>query len=165
MTKRTIEKLLPIAALLTGFIALPAGAASSAASSASDSVATSVGSLSGSLIQSSTSSSKDRQVADGDYRIIEIAAEEGRPDSVRLTLLTNDARAEQQASSSDEAASFQLIVPLEVLHKTGLTEGAMITARQRPYGLEFAEGQPRRAFYLALHDEWYRELQSTPVSL
>ncbi|MEO8279946.1 MAG: hypothetical protein ABI564_09660 [Ideonella sp.] len=160
-----IKNLLPIAALLAGF-SMPAGAASSAASSASDSVTASVGSLSGSLVQSSNSSSKGgQQVADGDYRIIEIARDADRPDSVRLKLVATAMPANQLPAGNGEPASFELIVPQQVVFKTGLIEGATINARQRPYGLEFAEGQPRRAFFLALRDEWYRELKSTPVSL
>ncbi len=165
MNAQTSRKQLPIVALLTALLALPAGAASSAASSASDSVAASVGSFSGSLIQSSNSSSKGRQVADGDYRIIEIAAEPGRTDSARLTLVAQGVLKEQRALGDDESASFQLIVPRHVLTNAGLAQGATISARQRPYGLEFAEGQPRRSFFLVMHDEWYRELQSTPLSL
>ena len=157
---------LALPALLIG-CALPAGAGSSAASSASDSIAASVGSISGSLVQSSNSSSRDKQVADGDYRIIEVASEDGRPGLVRLTLAA--AVLAPPAVSGGEGANagdlFSLFLPEQLLATTPLAEGATISARQRPYGLEFAAGQPRRAFFLALHDEWYRELQSTPLAL
>lgn len=162
--KPTLKSLLPTGVLLA-CVALPAGAASSAASSASDSVATSVGSLSGSLVQSSNSSSKGQQVADGDYRIIEIARDESRPGMVRLKLVASDAAQPQSPAGTDEPAAFELIISQQVVVKAGLTQGATISAKQRPYGLEFAEGQPRRAFFLALRDEWYRDLQSTPVAL
>lgn len=149
--------LIPLAIALGGST-LPAVAGSSAASSASDSVATSVGSLSGSVQQSSNSSSdRDRKVSDGDYRIIELALDPARPGLVRLTLA---------AVAADPAApALFLFVPQPVLVRSGLLEGALVTATQRPYGIEFAEGQPRRAFFLALHDEWLRELQSTAVVL
>lgn len=162
MTHSTL-KLIPLSVLLGGF-ALPAGAASSAASSASDSVAASVGSLSGSVQQSSNSSSKDRQVTDGDYKIIEVALEDGRPGMVRLTLAAL-ATATPAAAGAAPTENFYLYLPHQVLIESGLAEGATIGARQRPYGLEFDQGQPRRAFFLALNDAWYRELQTTAVAL
>ena len=158
-------KLIPVAVLLGG-LALPVGAASSAASSASDSVAASVGSLSGSVQQSSNSSSKDRQVTDGDYKIIEVALEDGRPGMVRLTLAAlATATPAAAAAGAAPAENFYLYLPHPVLVESGLAEGATIGARQRPYGLEFDQGQPRRAFFLALNDAWYRELQTTAVAL
>lgn len=145
--------------VLLGVIALPAAAGpSSAASSASDSVAASVGSLSGSVGTSSNSSSGNPRVAAGDYRLIEVAADAGRPELVRLTL------APTQAIGGRDA-SFVLTLPREVLARTALAEGATVSVAERPYGLEFAHGRPRLAFYLALHDDWYRELRTTPVVL
>lgn len=157
---------LAIPALLVA-CALPAGAGSSAASSASDSIAASVGSISGSLVQSSNSSSRDKQLADGDYQIIELASEDGRPGLVRLTLAaaTLAPPAAPGADAAQASDRFSLYLPEQLLATIPLAEGTMISARQRPYGLEFAAGQPRRAFFLALHDEWYRELQSTPLAL
>jgi hypothetical protein len=40
-----------------------------------------------------------------------------------------------------------------------------VVVRQRPYGVEFADGRTLQAFYLALSDEWYRELQTRAVEL
>lgn len=131
-------------------------AASSAASSASDSVATSVGSFSGSIQQSSASSSKTTGVAAGDYTVIHAAAVADRPGLVRLTL---------QPMAGGTQGGFDLLVPQPVFADSGLAVGGTVSARERPYGLEFAQGEPRQAFFLVLADAWYRELQTTPVAL
>jgi hypothetical protein len=144
-------------ALLFGASALPALAASSAASSASDSVTTSVGSLSGSVEQSSASSSGDKKVAEGDYRIIDMAAASDRPGLVRMRL---QALADRRAEGE-----FFLYVPQAALAGTPLAQGGIVTARHKPYGVEFADGRTRQAFFLALADVWFKELQTTAVVL
>jgi hypothetical protein len=40
-----------------------------------------------------------------------------------------------------------------------------VNARERPYGLEFAHGEPLQAFFLVVHDEGARELRTRPVTL
>ncbi len=147
---------LALAAALLAVAAGPAAqAASSAASSASDSLTTSVGSLSGSIQQSSTSSA--RTVAEGDYRVERVAAVAERPGQVRLTL--------QPVGATPADAGFDLLLPAEALARTAVAAGGTVTAVQRPYGVEFAEGRPRTAFFLVLSDDWHRELRSTPVGL
>ena len=143
--------------LLGGAAALPAVAASSATSLASESIGASVGSLSGSIQQSSASSSKTNRVADGDYRLIEVAAVADRPGMLRMTL--------QPVADAKPGDGFFLFVPAEVVQQTHLVAGDTVAARQRPYGVEFAQGQPRQAFFLVLADQWLRELQTTPVAL
>ena len=154
----SVLALVRVAALVAGCVAgaAPAAAASSAASSASDSVATSVGSISGSIQQSSASSSKTTGVAAGDYKILETAEVAGRPGLLRLTLQPADGRAD---------GGFDLLVPQPVVAQARLAVGATVSARARPYGLEFAQGEPREAFFLVLADAWYRELQTTAVVL
>jgi hypothetical protein len=145
-------------ALLLGAAALPCMAASSASSAASDSITTSVGSISGSIKKSSdSSSSKDDKVADGDYRIIDVAVVPEQPGTVRLKL---QAVADQSADGE-----FFLYLPQGVVEQSRLAQGGIVTARTRPYGVEFAQGEERQAFFLVLTDEWYRELQTTPVVL
>jgi hypothetical protein len=144
-------------ALLFEATALPAIAASSTSSAASDSVTTSVGSVSGSIQKSSDSSSKDNKVADGDYRIIDIAFVAERPGTVRMKL---QAMADRGADSE-----FFLYLPQEALAQSRLALGGIVIARQRAYGMEFAHGQTRQAFFLVLNDEWYRELNTTAVVL
>lgn len=145
------------AGLLFGAAALPASAASSTASAASDSITTSVGSVSGSIQKSSDSSSKDNKVADGDYRIIDVALVAERPGTVRLKL--------QAVADRGADGEFFLYLPQEALTQSRLTQGGIVTARQRAYGMEFAHSQTRQAFFLVLNDEWYRELNTTPVVL
>jgi len=139
-------------ALLLAAGAVPAGAASSTSSSVSEGASASVGSLSTSLERSSNSSSKDDKVADGEYTLIEIADAALRPGQVRLTLQGAD-------------QTFFLYVPQETVRHGGLAAGQVVAARQRAFGVEFAAGEPRRAFFLAVHDGWLPELQTRAVTL
>ena len=142
-------------ALLFGAGALPAVAASSASSAASDSVTTSIGSLSGSVENSSASSSGDKKVAEGDYRIIDVTTAADRPGMVRMRL---------QALAT-ERGEFFLYLPQTAFDGSHLAQGGVVTARGKPYGTEFADAQTRQAFFLVLADDWYRELHTTPVVL
>ena len=153
----TFAPLSPRAALLLAcaLLAAPASAELSASSAAST-ASTSVASLSTSITQSSTSSSRNNNVAEGDYRVIETAALADRPGTVRLTL-------QPVAGHADDG--FDLLVPAPLVAQVQLVRGATITARHRPYGIEFAQGVPRQAFFLVLADAWYRELQTTAVEL
>ena len=144
-----------IAAAIVATLALPAAAASSAASSASDSLTTSSGSVSGSLRGSSGSSTGTNNVAEGDYRIVEVAAAPQRPGDVQLTLRRgNDAAADD---------TLYLTVPQSTLERSRLTAGDMLAAKHRPYGIEFADGRTRAAFFLVLDDGWIRDLKTVVV--
>lgn len=145
------------ATALLATASLPARAASSAASSASDSVSTSVGSVSDSIQGSSDSSSKKKDVAAGDYKVIEMAAAPNRPGMVQLKLLAVN---EQNLDNA-----FFLTVPERVAEEGRLAAGQVVAARTRPYGMEFAKADNGQAFFLVLHDEWYRELRTTAVVL
>ena len=138
-----------------GAVCGPALAASSASSASSDGSSASVGSLSTSVEKSSNSSSKDDKVAEGDYRIIEVAAADQQPGKMRLTL-----RALNLADGE-----FILTLPQEAVMQGRLAVGGIVTTRQHAYGLQFAAGAPREAFFLALRDEWYQELQTKVVTL
>jgi hypothetical protein len=144
-----------------GVAATSALASSTAGSSVSDSIATSVGSVSDSIKKSSDSSSKGRDVAEGDYQIIDVAEVPERPGTVRMAL--------QAVATPGADGAFMLYLPRKALDAAGgpaaLKAGAIVTARQRPYGLEFAAAQTRQAFFLVLEDGWYKELQSHPVVL
>lgn len=144
--------------LLLCAIALPAMAASSTASSASDSASSATSSASDSLKTSSNGSSKaTTAVTDGDYQVIEVAAVTERPGTVRMKL---QAVAEPSAQSE-----FFLYVPQQIFDKSPLGAGQIVAARQRPYGVEFARGDSRQAFFLVLDDASYRDLQSNAVVL
>ena len=137
--------------------ALPAFAGSSAASSASDSIATSVGSISGSIQKSSTSSTNTTAAIEGDYKVVEVTALPEQPGTMRMKL---QAVADQSADGE-----FFLYLPQKAIEQGQLAQGHVVTARQRPYGVEFANTQTRKAFFLALTDDWYRELQTNAVVL
>jgi hypothetical protein len=154
------QTLLAAAALIALSCAGPAFAASTASSASSESSATSVGSVSTSFGTSSEGSSKTVTAADGDYKIIEVAAAAQRPGTVRVKL--------QGAAGRGDNAEFFLYLPQAVAEQAGLAQGGVVTARPRPYGTEFAHaaaGAAKQAFYLVLADDWYRELQTRPVQL
>ena len=134
----------------------PARAESSAASSASDSVSDSVGSISTSINGSSNSSSGDKKVAAGDYKVIDMAAVDGQPGMVRLHLL---------AAAEGAKDEFFLTLPQQAVANGHVAQGNVITANARPYGLEFAAADTKKAFFLVVEDDWHRELASHPVAL
>lgn len=152
---RATRALTPLlACCLAALVATPLraeGLASSAASTASSAVS----SASNSLGQSSGSLSPAK-VAEGDYRIIDRARVAQRPGTLRLRLQPVAGPAEQ---------AFDLWLPEAVAEQASLRTGGTVHARHRDFGLEFAQGEPRRAFFLALNDDWYRDLQTTPVGL
>jgi hypothetical protein len=136
----------------------PAAAESSATSASLASITASVGSASASFGRSSESSSKAAPVANGDFKIIDLAAAPERPGSVRLTL----------QAVADADSEFFLYLPQVVAAQARLARGGVVTARPRPYGTEFAYGaggDVRQAFFLVLADDWYRELQAEVVRL
>ncbi len=147
----------PLTALALACLALtaaPALAASSAASAASDSVGTLSGSVSGSLQRSSDSSTK-KNVAQGEYRVVEVAAVEQQPGMLRLTL---------QALASDSAEEvLWLTLPAKAFERSSLGLGQVVAATTRPYGVEFARADTREAFFLLLADDWAQELAARPV--
>ena len=144
-----------ISLAMLGAAAGPVLAASSASSASSEGSSASVGSLSTSIEKSSNSSSKGDKVAEGDYRIIEVAAADRQPGKMRLTL-----RALNPADGE-----FFLTLPQEAVQQGRLVEGVVVTARQHAYGVQFAAGAPREAFFLVLQDAWYQELQTKAVTL
>jgi hypothetical protein len=147
---------LALLALLCATAATP-GLAESFASSASSAGSASLGSVSDSIKGSSNSSSPNRQVAEGDYRVIEIADVADRPGVLRLRL-----EASQRSADSSE---FFLDLPQAALGTRGLAAGDVVSARRRPYGLEFARADTREAFFLVLADDWYRELDAHALTL
>jgi hypothetical protein len=148
---------LAIAAALVWSTAMPAVAGTSLGSSASDSASSAASSASDSL-KTSSGSSKTNAVAQGDYTITEVAAVDDKPGSVRLTL-------QLVADAGGQSNELFLYVPAKVHAQGDLNVGQIVAARTRPYGVEFAKGEPREAFFLVLDDEVYRELNSVAVAL
>lgn len=143
-------------ALLFAVAAVPCRA-ESFASSASSAGSASSGSVSDSIEGSSDSSSGKKDVAEGDYRIIEVAEAAQRPGMLRLRL--------QATGGEGKGDEFFLNLPRQALAEHGLAAGDVVSARHRPYGLEFARSDTRTAFFLVLADNWQRELGSNPVTL
>lgn len=125
-----------------------AGSASSA--SISDSLSASSDSSSDS--DNDSSDSDNEQVANGDYRIMEVAEVADRPAMRRLTLEADDA-----------PRRFQLDLPTDILKQERLQRGDRVHVQQRVYGLEFAHSDNREAFYLVLSDDWHDELAARPL--
>lgn len=170
-----------------GAAAAPAWAESSA-SSASSASSTSVGSASTSIEKSSDSSTKGTNVADGNYRVIDVAQAAGRPGLLRVQLqavavaatATGAATAAETGAETSSEAAFVLYLPHEAAQRGGVDRGVVIAARQRPYGLEFSRlsavehagntsntsnTKSQQAFFLVLADDWFRELNTTAVTL
>lgn len=135
-------------------ITLPAWAASSASSASSDGSSASVGSSSTSIEKSSNSSSKGDKVAEGDYKVIQVA-DAAQAGKLRLTL----------RATNDSGEEFNLVLPQEAAAQGKLAVGAVVTAKAHAYGLQFAAADTREAFFLVLRDDWYRELATKPVTL
>jgi len=141
-------------AIALGIATVMPASADSLASSASSAASESIGSLSDSLRGSSNSSDK-KKVAEGDYRIIEVAAIAEKPGMLRLKM--------QAAAREGEANELTLDLPQKALGAQPLAAGDVVSARQRPYGYEFARAQTREAFFLVLADEWRGDLAPRPV--
>jgi hypothetical protein len=147
----------PLAAALVGVTlaaAWPAWSASSVSSASSEGSSASSGSVSDSFEASSDSSSKGDKVAEGDYRLIRIAAA-GQPGRLRLTL----------QGTGGAAGTFVLVVPERTLQQAALTLGDSVTARARSYGWEFAAAATKQPFYLVVHDAQQREFSTRKLSL
>ncbi|WP_046112609.1 hypothetical protein [Aquincola tertiaricarbonis] len=148
----------PLAAALVASIAVMASTAraDSVVSSASSAGSASSGSVSDSIQGSSRSSGGDDRVAEGDYRIVAVAAAE-RPGRLRLTL--------QAEATPGPQGRFQLELPQQAVQPAGLVQGDLVHARHRPYGVQFARVDNRQPFFLVLADTWHGELASRPVPL
>ena len=163
-TKHPLRPALLAAAIVLGAAAgspaLAESIASTAASSASSAGSASVGSLSDSVQGSSRSSTPDGKVAEGDYRVADIVAMADVPDRLQLLLRPRDAGA-------DEAPTVVLSLPRQALEGRELGRDT-VRVRHRSFGLEFArrlEAGTLEPFYLALADDWLRDLQARPLSL
>ncbi|SEK15893.1 hypothetical protein SAMN05216567_109388 [Variovorax sp. OK605] len=144
---------------LAGFAAVFATAFQAQADSFTSSVASSAGSassgsVSASLRGSSRSSFDGDKVADGDYRITEVAQAAGRAGFARVAMQSDDAQ-----------RRIVLELPQATFAKEALGPGDLVRTQQRAYGTAFARGDTREAFYLVLADDWYGGLAARPVGL
>ena len=130
--------------------------ADSVASSASSAGSASSGSISDSIGGSSNSSHKDKRVAAGEYRVIDVAQAPNKANTTRLTL---------RAVATGAVQEFTLDVPERALAARPLGAGAIVQVKDRVYGFEFAHADTQQPFFLALQDDWYRELGSRQVTI
>ena len=155
---RHLKKSLATLALLACAAPLSCLAASSVGSSVSDSLTESSGSVSDSLKGSSHSSSPDNKQVQGDYKVIDMAELADKPGFVELHL-------QPVAANTTSGGEIYLRVPRAAATQGHVANGAIVTAMQRPYGIEFAANQPRAAFFLALADDVARDMKMAPVAL
>jgi hypothetical protein len=143
-------------ALLSAATTLPC-LAESFASSASSAGSASSGSLSDSVKGSSKSSSGETKVADGDYRVIEVTALADRPGMLQLTL--------QATAQAGEQGALWLTLPRQALAQRGLAAGDIVSAKARPYGVEFARADSHQAFFLLLAGAWANDIDPHALTL
>jgi hypothetical protein len=144
------------AAVIVTAMAATSALAESSASTASSATSSAAGSLSNSLQGSSNSSSKTTTAAAGEYRIEAVTVDADRPGMVRLAL--------QPVLPSDERQPFVLVLPQRTVAQEGLVRGDTVSARARPYGIEFARAETRQAFFLVVADAWLQELDPRSVT-
>jgi hypothetical protein len=155
MTFTTFTRALALA-LAAAACTLPAHA-DSVASSASSAGSASSASISDSIGGSSNSSNGDRRrVTTGPYRVIDIAQAPAKADTTRVTL---------RAVAGDAATEFWVDVPDRALADRRIAKDEVVQVNERVYGYEFAYGDTKKAFFLALQDDWYRELASRKVAI
>jgi type IV secretory pathway TrbL component len=154
MIKSILRSGLVLAAIAAAFAA-PAHA-DSVASSASSAGSASSGSVSDSIGGSSNSSNRDRRVTAGDYKVIDIAQAPAKANTTRLTL---------RPVAGTAAQEFTLDVPNGALAARAVDSGAIVHVNERVYGYEFAYADTKQPFFLALQDDWYRELGSRKVAI
>jgi outer membrane lipoprotein-sorting protein len=143
------------AAVIVMALAATSALAESSASTAASATSSAAGSLSNSLQGSSNSSSKTTTAAAGEYRIEAVTVDADRPGMVRLAL--------QPSVPNDERQAFVLVLPQRTVTQEGLVRGGTVSARTRPYGIEFARAETRQAFFLVVADAWLQELDARPV--
>jgi len=155
MTFTTFTRAIALA-LAAAACMLPSAHADSVASSASSAGSASSGSISDSIGASSNSSNGDRRVAAGPYRVIDVAQAPAKAATTRVTL---------RAVAGAAATEFWVDVPDRALAERRVGTGDVVQVSERVYGYEFAYGDDKKPFFLALQDDWYRELASRKVTI
>ena len=51
------------------------------------------------------------------------------------------------------------------LAERGVGKGELVQVSERVYGFDFAHADTKRSFFLALQDDWYRDLASRKVTI
>ena len=161
---RLIPSRMACAGLLLATLALPC-LADSVASSASSAGSASIGSSSDSVKGSSNSSSGKTKVAEGDYRVLQVVALADRPGMLQITLQAVLPAGLPTTAQEGAAGTLWLTLPGQALARRVMVAGDVVSARRRPYGVEFAYAAPREAFFLVLTGDWPRDIDPQPVTL
>ena len=146
----TLPRFSLLAALVVSTSALLSPVAHASLYSLSESISTTVGSISDSV----RGSSRAINVAEGDYKVIDVAQAEDKLGQTRLTL---------QAAGDVQQTPFYLFVPAAAGPNV-VARGDIVTASKRPYGLAFAQAEATTPFVLVLDQAWLKELQPNIVS-
>jgi len=85
-----------------------------------------------------------------------VAEVDGQPGFVEMHL---------QPVTANAGVEVYVKLPRAAAETGHVAAGAVVTALQRPYGIEFATTQPRAAFFLALADDVVRDTKMAPVAL
>jgi hypothetical protein len=145
-----------ISSVILASALLPAFAsASTSVISLSDSVSGTVQSVSNSVSRSSNSSSNAVKVAEGDYRVVDVAMVEGQPDKMRLKL---------EAVAMANEPQLYLFVPRHDYDQARLNNGQIVTASKRPYGLAFSLAHVAQPFAVVLDQDWKNDLTTHVVA-
>jgi hypothetical protein len=167
MNRPSVHALLLAALCGASAPALALDLASSTASSASSAGSASVGSVSDSLRSSSQSSTGPRQMAEGEYRVLQVVQADGLTGPVQLTLqavqLPDAGGSADPVAAPRQGERWELRLPLAVVQREGLDTGHLLRAAQRPYGVAFALAGQARPFFLVLTEDWQQELPARPV--
>jgi hypothetical protein len=136
-------------------LALPASAyASVSVLSISDSISASIEGVSDSISGSSKSSAKTVKMAQGDYKIVAIAQADGMPGKQRLTL---------QAANGNQGENLYMYLANAEFQQAHLSNGQLVTASRRPYGLAFAKSGSKEPFAVVLMADWLKDVPSNEV--
>lgn len=138
-------------ALLAGVVLAQGARAESASSAASSAGSASLGSVSDS-VQGSSRSLSGQRVAQGEYRIVEIAALPTPDERLRLSL-------------QGEQDRFDLLLPRSVAQRAGLDVGQVLKVAHEPFGLSFGRKDQSTPFFLALQSDWLHEFDNRIVKL
>jgi len=112
-------------------------------------------SASASLEGTSTGSSKVvKTVAEGNYRVTDIAESNDHPDKMKVAL---------QADKADGEA-FYLYITRNQFDKANLNKGQVVTAVKRPYGVSFKHVDAVEPFVVVLDETWIKDLRSNDIA-
>lgn len=154
---------------LLSMAATTASWADSFASSASSAGSASLGSISDSSKGSSKSSTGGTKVAEGDYKVIQVAALAGQPGMLQVklqaTAQNGKSNSENNGENTGEQGALWLTLPQQALTQRALVAGDVVSASNRPYGVAFAHADSRTAFFLLLADDWRNDLEPQRVAL